>query len=80
MCQTTIALVSTALPEVTNAELLLKIKGIIALFIQTMTVRTLTPNASIVRKRLTYGNSLTIIPSRSWILSFWPYLTNMPSY
>ncbi|KAI4229293.1 MAG: hypothetical protein L6R36_000945 [Xanthoria steineri] len=37
MCQTAIALVSTALPEVTNAELLLKIKGIIALFIQTMT-------------------------------------------
>lgn len=70
MCQTAIALVSTALPEVTNAELLLKIKGIIALFIQTMTVRALTPNASIVRKQLTYGNSLTITPSRCWILSF----------
>ncbi|KAL8771360.1 MAG: hypothetical protein Q9209_003266 [Squamulea sp. 1 TL-2023] len=37
MCQTAIALVSNALSEVTNAELLLKIKGIIALFIQTMT-------------------------------------------
>ncbi|KAL8706339.1 MAG: hypothetical protein Q9201_000593 [Fulgogasparrea decipioides] len=36
MCQTAIALVSNALYEVTNAELLLKIKGIIALFIQTM--------------------------------------------
>ncbi|KAL8674625.1 MAG: hypothetical protein Q9168_001000 [Polycauliona sp. 1 TL-2023] len=37
MCQSAIALVSHALSEVTNAELLLKIKGIIALFIQTMT-------------------------------------------
>ncbi|KAI4269481.1 MAG: hypothetical protein L6R38_007448 [Xanthoria sp. 2 TBL-2021] len=37
MCQTAIALVSNALSEVTNAELLLKIKGIVALFIQTMT-------------------------------------------
>ncbi|KAL8876205.1 MAG: hypothetical protein Q9198_005557 [Flavoplaca austrocitrina] len=37
MCQTAMALVSNALSEVTNAELLLKIKGIIALFIQTMT-------------------------------------------
>ncbi|KAL8914113.1 MAG: hypothetical protein Q9171_001229 [Xanthocarpia ochracea] len=37
MCQTAITLVSNALSEVTNAELLLKIKGIIALFIQTMT-------------------------------------------
>ncbi|KAL8737936.1 MAG: hypothetical protein Q9181_001199 [Wetmoreana brouardii] len=36
MCQTAIALVSNALYEVTNAELLLKIKGIVALFIQTM--------------------------------------------
>ncbi|MDI1491806.1 MAG: Rab GTPase-binding exocyst subunit S15 [Ramalina farinacea] len=36
MCQQAIALVSKALHEVTNAELLLKIKGIIALFIETM--------------------------------------------
>ena len=36
MCQQAIALISNALQEVTNAELLLKIKGIIALFIQTM--------------------------------------------
>ncbi|KAL8723419.1 MAG: hypothetical protein Q9225_000250 [Loekoesia sp. 1 TL-2023] len=36
MCQTAIALISNALYEVTNAELLLKIKGVIALFIQTM--------------------------------------------
>ncbi|KAI4168914.1 MAG: hypothetical protein LQ343_006036 [Gyalolechia ehrenbergii] len=36
MCQTAIALISNALYEVTNAELMLKIKGVIALFIQTM--------------------------------------------
>lgn len=36
MCQQAICLVSKALHEVTNAELLLKIKGIIALFIETM--------------------------------------------
>lgn len=70
MCQTAIALVSNALSEVTNAELLLKIKGIVALFIQTMTVRDPTPKASIVQKRLTCDNSLTVIPSKYWILSF----------
>ena len=36
MCQQAIFLISKALHEVTNAELLLKIKGVIALFIQTM--------------------------------------------
>ncbi|KAL8726929.1 MAG: hypothetical protein Q9166_006386 [cf. Caloplaca sp. 2 TL-2023] len=36
MCETAIALISDALFEVTNAEKLLKIKGIVALFIQTM--------------------------------------------
>ena len=36
MCQTAIALISKALGDVNNAELLLKIKGVIALFIQTM--------------------------------------------
>ena len=41
MCETAIALISNALHEVTNAELLLKIKGVIALFIQTMSVETL---------------------------------------
>jgi len=38
MCQSAIMLISKALPEVTNAEALLKIKGHIALFIQTMNV------------------------------------------
>ncbi|KAI4254392.1 MAG: hypothetical protein LQ352_003124 [Teloschistes flavicans] len=38
MCRTAIALISNALVEVTNAELLLKIKGVIALFIQTMSI------------------------------------------
>ncbi|KAL9014814.1 MAG: hypothetical protein Q9173_000547 [Seirophora scorigena] len=36
MCQTAITLISKALYEVANAELLLKIKGVLALFIQTM--------------------------------------------
>jgi exocyst complex component 6 len=36
MCQTAITLISQALHEVNNAEMLLKIKGVIALFIQTM--------------------------------------------
>ena len=40
MCQSAIILISKALHEVTNAEVLLKIKGHIALFIQTMDVST----------------------------------------
>jgi len=40
MCQSAIMLISKALHEVTNAEVLLKIKGHIALFIQTMDVST----------------------------------------
>jgi len=38
MCQTAISLISKALDKVDNAEVLLKIKGVIALFIQTMDV------------------------------------------
>ena len=38
MCQGAIRLISSALHEVANAEALLKIKGVIALFIQTMGV------------------------------------------
>lgn len=38
MCQTAISLISNALHEVEYAEVLLKIKGVIALFIQTMDV------------------------------------------
>ncbi len=40
MCQTAVTLISKALHEVDNAEVVLKIKGVIALFIQTMEVRT----------------------------------------
>ncbi|KAE8451834.1 hypothetical protein EG329_002674 [Mollisiaceae sp. DMI_Dod_QoI] len=36
MCQTAIALITKALDTIDNAEVLLKIKGVIALFIQTM--------------------------------------------
>ena len=45
MCQSAIMLISKALPEVTNAEVLLKIKGHLALFIQTMDVSTKLYNA-----------------------------------
>ena len=38
MCNTAISLISKALDNVDNAEVLLKIKGVIALFIQTMDV------------------------------------------
>jgi hypothetical protein len=38
MCQRAIGLISNALHEVANAEALLKIKGVIALFMQTMDV------------------------------------------
>lgn len=38
MCQTAIVLISKALSSVESAEMLLKIKSIIALFIQTMVV------------------------------------------
>ena len=38
MCQSAITLISKALPEVVNAEVLLKIKGVVTLFIQTMEV------------------------------------------
>lgn len=41
MCHTAITLTSQALNEVSNAEILLKIKGVIALFIQTMEVHSL---------------------------------------
>lgn len=38
MSQTAITLISKALDRVDNAEVLLKIKGVVALFIQTMDV------------------------------------------
>ena len=38
MCQTAINLTTNALPAVTNAEALLKIKPVVGLFIQTMEV------------------------------------------
>ena len=38
MCHTAINLISKALDTVDNAEVLLKIKGVVALFIQTMDV------------------------------------------
>jgi hypothetical protein len=43
MCNSAIGLISKALDTVDNAEILLKIKGVIALFIQTMDVSTHGP-------------------------------------
>ena len=38
MCQSAITLISKGLNDIDNADVLLKIKGVIALFIQTMDV------------------------------------------
>ena len=38
MCQAAVRLISNALKEVENAEILLKVKGVVALFIHTMDV------------------------------------------
>lgn len=40
MCQGAVVLISKALPEVDNAESILNIKNLIALFMQTMNVGT----------------------------------------
>lgn len=38
MCQAAVGVITKALPEVDNAESILKIKNLIALFMQTMNV------------------------------------------
>jgi len=43
MCQAAVGVISKALPEVDNAENILKIKNLIALFMQTMNVGTFNP-------------------------------------
>ena len=43
ICHTAVTLISKALHEVSNAEILLNIKGVVALFIQTMEVRVDIP-------------------------------------
>lgn len=48
MCQAAIGLISKALDDVDNAEVLLKIKGVIALFIQTLDVRYIPGFATFV--------------------------------
>lgn len=68
MCQTAIRLISKALHEVTNAEVLLKIKGIIALFIQTMDVSNTTSLMICYRSESPVmelsGSSARFIPAR----------------
>jgi hypothetical protein len=44
MIQSAMKLITKALDEVDNAEVVLKIKGVIALFIQTMDASILTPS------------------------------------
>lgn len=46
MCSAAISLTSRAINDVGNAEVLLKIKGFIALFVQTMEVSQVSPRAS----------------------------------
>lgn len=55
MCQGAIRLISNALHEVANAEALLKIKGVIALFIQTMDVCQSLYLGSVGRPGLLYA-------------------------
>ena len=79
MCQSAIMLISKALHEVTNAEVLLKIKGHIALFIQTMDVSGVMGPVLILSMKL-IDHSHGII---QWALSmhfFSSYLKNMLSY
>lgn len=42
MCQSVVALMSAAINPVDNADVLLKITGVVSLFIQTMDVRIST--------------------------------------
>ena len=58
MCQSAISLISKALNDVDNAEILLKIKGVIALFIQTMDVSQ--PFRSCEKTELTCQSGLEI--------------------
>ena len=69
MCQTAISLISKALHEVTNAEELLKRKGVIALFIQTMEVREI---------ETTFRSSIQLLTERS--LGATPWLLLMLLY
>lgn len=82
MCQTAVGLISSALPEVDNAESLLKIKNLIALFMQTMNVseRNIALHSEfeslIVLYRHRHGNSPLVFS----INSFWFYFGNILSY
>jgi len=59
MCQTAIALITKALNDVSNAEILLDIKGVIALFIQTMEVRRPPPSRLLLPVNTTQGLGLS---------------------
>ena len=51
MCQSTIALVNKSLPTIDNDDRLLKIKGVIALFVQTMGVSSIRYHGSLAGGR-----------------------------
>jgi len=65
MCNTAINLISKALDVVDNAEVLLKIKGVIALFIQTMDVRNIIPISGCIGTNVYackgWGYSVTVL-------------------
>ena len=79
MCQSAIMLISKALHEVTNAEVLLKIKGHIALFIQTMDVSGVMGPVLIPTMKL-IDHSHGIIQWALSMHSFSSYLKSMLSY
>lgn len=79
MCQRAISLISHALHEVANAEALLKIKGVIALFIQTMDVSG-QPYLGFVGRTRLISYSLGVTKSAHSIPSCLCFLKSMRSF
>jgi hypothetical protein len=77
MCQAAISLTSKALYDVADAEVLLKIKGFISLFTQTMEVkRTVALNEMLDLTNIILArDGATLL--RSWIASYSRSSTNM---
>lgn len=80
MCQTAISLIAKALPEVSNAEIVLKIKGVIALFIQTMDVGINMSSWFSLSDWLLTFSSRGAIQSAHLIHSSWSFSKNMLSF
>jgi hypothetical protein len=73
MCQSTIALVNKSLPTIDNDDRLLKIKGVIALFVQTMGVSVVQFPPQVNQRILTGDNRagaiLLIVLTSCYLLS-----------